>query len=77
MKYLARPSLRVARSCHSTILCLHRWERSAGMPKDRFSGILVTWRGKDDCNLRPVPISPIILCIEAPCYISYNLKFVY
>jgi len=34
------------------------------MPKDRFSGILVTWRGET-------------IVFEARAYISYNLKFVY
>jgi hypothetical protein len=36
------------------------------MPKDRFSGILVTWGAKT-----------IGIIFEARAYISYNLKFVY
>jgi hypothetical protein len=48
--------------------------RGEGVPKDRFSGLLVTGRGKD--RQRPAKTARTIV-FEARAYISYNLKFVY
>ena len=47
--YHAPPSP-VARFCQPTVSWLASLEWGEGMPEDRFSGILVTWRGKRDGN---------------------------